>query len=149
METKVRSPSARPLVEITSGYQLDRQDLSGLFLYVVELESASEGVPDAFTLSDIVRDVRNRIAASDMGVLELLDTRLMETGYFEGDGYDDPHCMICGVQAYAVEEDFPRIAQGSLPAGIPDVRYRLDLQCCGDFEIGTQQMITALQGGSG
>jgi hypothetical protein len=84
-----------------------------------------------------------------MSMLEVLDTRLMEAGFFEEDGYDDAHWMISGVRVYAVEEGFPRIAQGSLPAGIPEVRYRLDLRCCEDFETGTEPMVTALHGASG
>lgn len=142
VETKARNASGRPMVEITSGHQLEIGTLDSLFLYTVELErSSSEHDDKSYTLDSLVERVRSTAESFGPNAIELLDIRLAQAGYFPEDGYSENRWITTGTRIYHVAGDFPRIVQSDLLDGVSDVRYKLDLNACKEYQVGQEELI--------
>lgn len=137
IETKARDASGRPMVEITSGHQLKIGTLDSLFLYTVELErSSSEQDDKSYTLDSLVERVRSTAESFGPNAIEFLDMRLAQAGYFPEDGYSENRWITTGTRIYHVAGDFPRIVQLGVLDGVSDVRYKLDLNACKEYQVG-------------
>ena len=132
-------------VLISSEQQL--ADCSGkLFLLTVELSAASDRADGAFTLDDLVERVRFAVRSADPASLSLLDALLAAAGWIEEHRYDDRHWISGSINAFAVQEGFPRIVPSQLSSGISQVGYRLDLLACAPFERPIEDAVTSIAG---
>lgn len=146
VEVKTRGTAGRPAVTITSEHQLDHHDLRSLFLQIYALDKSPAENPNAFTLAGLVDSVRTLTASESPAAVEVLDTRLMELGYFDEDDYSEPHWEVGVAETYLVTDAFPRITPSMTKTGVVDVRYRIDLAHCREHLTTEQEMIVALQG---
>lgn len=120
-------------VAIASLQQLDARG-DPLYLGVVRLASAASNSPDAFTAGTLVTRIRQDIEASQAASTEF-ELRLAETGYADGEEYARAWYHVSGVQYFHVRDGFPRLVSASVPEGIREVRYTVDLRLCVAFAV--------------
>lgn len=124
VEVKAIRPSASH-VDISSEMQLAAQ--GELSLAVLELANVSSTHPEAISLVDLIREIRNQLALSPLA-LTAFETALAE--------YRDPFThpyyattfAVRALEWFQVTEDFPRITGSHIPSGLDRVSYRLHLE---------------------
>ncbi len=130
-EIKAIFPDATD-VKISSAEQLD---IDGMTLCLVLLEDAGAGGDYSFTLRDLIRDARAQIE-SDPDVASELDSRLRRFGLSDdGAAYDDSRFSVVALRGFSVTEGFPRLRRARLSPAVSSVRYCLDLQALGEYEL--------------
>lgn len=129
-EVKTCNPAARH-VRIASLQQLDA---APLYLVTVWLAAATSETEGAFTVADLVRAIRARVELSPVASTEFA-LRLAEAGYSDAEDYERMWYRVTHVRCFEVRDDFPRLVQSAIPAGIGDATYSVDLGACVSFEI--------------
>ena len=143
LEVKARRTGARPMVAISSEFQLDPSGFAEMYLYVINLTRPTPSEP-GLSLTDAVTEARSNVQRMDPGALEALEVHLMAVGYRDVDDYSDSLWMKTGSQLYRVSDGFPRIASTSLTGGVERVRYDVALNDCKDFEVSDTELISAI-----
>lgn len=108
---------------IRSLEQLDDSTRQPLFVVAVRLRQTEAGE----SLPAIVRSMR-AATEGDGEAARLLDERLLAAGYF--DGHADRYVRqfaLAGMRLIEVNDEFPRLTLGNVPAGIVSVTYEIDL----------------------
>jgi len=98
------------------------------------LDSAEQGNTGAFSLIDIVNEIR-LLFELDPYALSLFEERVAEAGFIENEIYKNYIYKFNGFRYFSVKEGFPRITKIQLPIGIEKVKYEIDLEACKIFEI--------------
>jgi len=148
IEAKARRGTAAPFISISSEFQLDTHGTDAFFLHVVDLATAVEAVPDAFTVSDIAERVIRRVASLDQCAIEQFESLLCAAGFRWTDDYGD--CLWAETSSclYEVVDEFPRLSAEDAPLGVSSVRYSLALAACAPFEVTSEQLGSAIGGHS-
>ena len=120
-------------VTIASLQQLDAVG-EPLYLGVVCLAPATNTTPDAFTTAALVKGIRQGIETSQGATTEF-ELRLADAGYTDGEEYARGWYYISGVRYFHVLGDFPRLIRTSVPEGVREVTYVIDLRTCARFEV--------------
>ena len=131
VEIKTCVPGSNDVM-ITSLEQLDGGS-EPLYLGAVSLAPSTSSGADAFTTTVLVTGIRQGLETSQSALTEF-DLRLAEAGYAEGEDYARAWYHISGVRYFAVRDDFPRLIPASVPTGLRDVNYVIDLRSCAAFE---------------
>ena len=143
IEVKTSTAATLDRVWISSERQLEVPGGVALLLLGLSLDA---GVGSGQTLPDLIGSVR--AAAAESGCLRLIDERLDLSGYAAEDNYmyADVGYSVREMQAFRVEEGFPRIVSGDLQPGIGDVSYMVSTSSCGAFRIAQGQSENLLEG---
>ena len=142
IEVKSKRSSANTTIVISSEEQLNVNPTERLYLYVAELNSAPTDDGDAFTIADVVAEVRK---AFDSPIQRaLLDSKLANVGYFDEDDYSDSKWSEGGVYYYAVIEGFPKIDSNSCKPGVERVTYQVDLDYCENYKVERASVLGAM-----
>ncbi len=123
VEVKSTSKSAVDTIKISSENQL-LTHLDRLFLHVYSLavfHDCNQGI----SLNSMVEKVRDSLDTPE--IIDLFDSRILETCYMELKEYDQPCFSFTGSNTYEVLEDFPRITPDILADGLSNVTYDLKL----------------------
>lgn len=144
IEVKSKRGSSSPEVEISSEGQLSINSSERLFLYVIELNSATCEGDGMFSLDDVVNEVE--VLFDNPMDRALFQEKLANVGYFQEDDYSAVLWSEGKERAYEVKEGFPRIDSRSCPPGVKSVAYKIDLDYCSDFEIDKGVIARALRG---
>lgn len=134
VEAKARGTSV-PRVTISSEFQLELSNADILFLHVTEVMTATEGTPNACTVTEIANRTRSMMAQHEMVAVELLEERLDAVGFDWTDDYSDKLWIVAGESLYQVRKGFPRITPALYPAGVDNVRYAISLSDCEAFRV--------------
>ena len=145
VEAKARAPLASTL-PISSAEQLDSTDEARLFLHVTEVAEALEDSASAVTVTDVVRETLDTIAAQDLSAERDFEERLLAAGFDWGDDYSDRRWLVGKESLFEIVEGFPRITPGIVPAGVDDVRYMIVLSSCEDFRVERSDLVIAISG---
>jgi hypothetical protein len=78
--------------------------------------------------------------------LDFFEGRLASWGYSDLHDYENDLFMLLGESVFAVEETFPRLVPGLLPAGVHELKYTLDLIACRDYRIDSATLAAILEG---
>lgn len=148
VEVKARRGAARPFLSISSEHQLDIGEFYALYLYVVDLSACSDNDPEGFTLNDAVDKAFSLFCEKDPGSVSILESKLLEVGYLKEDDYSDKSWIKLGVIGYAVTDDFPKIVDTQLPAGIEDVKYKIDLSSITKYMVPITDILVEVQKGN-
>lgn len=146
IEAKARRGAATPHVLITSEHQLDDEGCDLLFLHVADLSHAPEGTAHAFTLSDAVRRVRDRMNL-DNAAADRYESLLAATGFRWEDDYSDFKWMEGTSRVYGVVDGFPRVMAREIATGVSNVRYSISLVECERFIVEAKILDEAILGG--
>ena len=142
IEVKSKRSSANPTIVISSEEQLNVNPTERLFLYVAELNSAPADDDDAFTVSDVVTEVR---ASFDSPIQRaILDNKLASAGYFDEDDYSETRWSEGCDYYYAVIDGFPKIDSQTCKPGVGRVTYQVDLSYCEDYRIKRENVLETM-----
>lgn len=143
IEVKSKRSSANPTIVISSENQLNVNPAERLYLYVSELNRAPSGDKNAFTITDVVAEVRD---AFDSPIQHaILDSKLASAGYFDEDDYSDTKWSEGGAHYYAVTEGFPKIDSRDCKPGVAHVTYQVDLDYCQDYKTHRATVLEAMR----
>lgn len=144
IESKARGSRNASRVHISSEEQLDTAGLGVLFLHLCVLDPADVGADSAFTLSEVVKRVRSRIAGTEEAAVARFDGLLMSAGYSDQDDYSG-YAWAGGERGiYQVGPSFPRLVPSGLPSGVDRVQYLLDLSVCSSAVVPPATLQAAL-----
>jgi hypothetical protein len=124
----------RPTIKISSEQQLDKQDLNILYLIQYNLE---ESKSNGFTLPELINKVSLEIA--DNYILKSkFDEKLVKIGYNHDDysKYDKKYKLI-EKNVYNVNDNFPKITKSTLPKGIFNSIYNIEILVLDEYKIET------------
>ena len=124
----------RPTIKISSEQQLDKQDLNILYLIQYNLE---ESKSNGFTLPELINKVSLEIAVNYI-LKSKFDEKLLQIGYNHDDysKYDKKYKLI-EKNVYNVNDDFPKITKSTLPKGIFNSIYNIEILVLDEFKIET------------
>ncbi len=125
VETKTTSGKNQQKLHISSERQLDTKLVPDIFLIHLSLE-IRENYGE--TLNNIVEELTN-ILSDSLAALSVFRLKLLEAGYFNHhyNEYEEKGYSIRQENIYRITDDFPRITENMIPAGVGDVRYSLIL----------------------
>jgi hypothetical protein len=140
VEVKSLAGTDRSTVRISSEDQLESiQDL--LFLMTYRLRDAPD-TEQSRSLNDLVLAIEGELA--DAEAIEEFGRKLAAYGYAPLQEYDRPRLIVAGVQAYRVEDDFPKIVRSGLPAGVTRVKYQIDIEQIATFACPLENVLEGI-----
>lgn len=121
----------RPAVTISGEKQLDKQDLSNLYLKIFILdEIKGEGI----TLNGVIAEIQ-AIIREDLELTSYFEYKLLSAGYRPEDGTEyTTQYRIVRNEIYHIDESFPKIIPPSLPAGIFNCVYHIDIAALDKYQ---------------
>lgn len=134
VEIKTTTGNEIDKVRITNARQLDSTGLQQLFLarYAFDFRQGS-----GRTLPQLVSVLKSSLATLSHDALSVFNDRLLEAGFVEGTpnefdawGFTPRHFDV-----FNVGEGFPRLLESSLPSGVSEVSYTLNLSAAAHFQI--------------
>lgn len=145
---EVKSTRAGPphVVRVTSLRQLDGSKLARLFLKYLVFDRM-EG--DGGTLPDVVQRLRSMMS-SDFTALRDFENKLADAGYLDAHVAQYSRVGFIGRQNLLldVRKGFPRISPASVPPGVGEVSYTVQLGALTQFVVDHAQLRTQLLGGA-
>jgi hypothetical protein len=141
VEVKTRLAGSRQHVSISSLDQLETHELP-LALVVVEFVPDSEGD----SLNDAVSELLARANEVGAACEQRLDMSLLRRDYTRSERYDGQRYRVSSVRAFAVGQNFPRIARSATDMRVLTATYVLDLTGLGEFEVEPHSTIATLLG---
>jgi hypothetical protein len=119
------------VVTISSIEQLDSQLPGKLIVY--HLDRIPENKEDAFSLADIVREVR--ASATSVAARTLLDNKLFLAHYIDNEAeYEKKQFKIYSQDIYNVSGSFPCLRRSSLDSAITACHYSVSLPAVEEFK---------------
>lgn len=109
-------------VTISSLNQLEASTRGFLVVYRVDESSLTDS--DAFSLKELIDNVRNCVKLVPEAH-RLLEQKLVSLGYIDKKTYEDIYFTCKTVEYYSVDDEFPKIVTESVPSQIVGVRYDL------------------------
>ncbi len=108
---------------------------AGLPLFVCHVGLAVGG-PEARSLNTIVAAVRSVVLATVGGADALFEELLFQSGYLDihAPAYEQPAYSVRAMRFFRVEDGFPRLTPGGVPAGVQSATYSVSLAACEGFE---------------
>lgn len=127
-------------LKISSLEQLNRSDLRVLLLVVVSLSRGTEDCEgDMFTLLGLVIRIRKKLRSVPLA-LNRFEASLLQAGFHFQDKeyYDINYYSLEGTKYYSVEEEFPCLTPATIPDGVRQAAYSLDIrkECFNEFLLG-------------
>jgi hypothetical protein len=123
-------PTGKTRVRIASLRQLDSLAAS-LDLLVIPVTIASQG--QGQTLTNLITTIRADLAGSRVGS-SAFESKLMLTGYTEGDDASMRSYTFGVPVRYQVTGNFPRLVPTVVPDGVVEAAYTIDLTLCSGFQ---------------
>ena len=130
IEVKAKQGGLKGLVQISSEYQLDSEDLSKLFLVVFTIDMASDSQTNSFTLTDQVNSVRKIIMDKNPNLIDDFLQKIYMAGYDESHDYKNDFWLISEIyDIYLIDDSCPRITPKKINNQfINNVKYELKLE---------------------
>lgn len=136
--------SPRDSIRITSLDQLDDSGLSAMFLAVVRL-----GTGTGQTLPEMVDGLRARVRAGAPTHEHALDERLLSAGYVGLHAQLYTRRFVAeAIRYYRVGTGFPRLIRSSVPDGVSDGAYDIELRTADPHRVTEAAAVTEFLGGS-
>jgi hypothetical protein len=132
VEIKTCVPGSNDVM-IASLQQLDDGG-EPLYLGVITLAPSTSSTNGAFTAERIVAALRQTMEQSQTARTEF-ELRLAEAGYADNEEYTHAWYHSSGARYFHVRQDFPRLTATTVPAGVNDVTYVIDLHACAPFAV--------------
>jgi hypothetical protein len=132
VEIKTTTGNEIDKVRITNARQLDSTGLQDLFLtrYAFDFRQGS-----GTTLPQLVASLQSSLAANSMDALSLFNDRLLEAGFVEGtpNEFDAWGFTLRQFDVFNVGNGFPRLLESTVPSGVSEVAYTLNLSAAASF----------------
>jgi hypothetical protein len=144
IEAKARSSGSSHQISISSEFQLDRDGLDALFLFVAIIDNGLADSGSGFTITRFAENLRASIESIDPGSIELFESLLGASGFRWEDDYSDSIWIHGSDRIYSVDDSFPRIVPAMLGSGVEHVRYSVSLDGYDSHQITLQYLNTFL-----
>lgn len=142
VEIKTISPKIRDEIRISSEKQLEVTPvINDLQLYVLKIE-VSESIGQ--TLQILTEEIESILLERAPSLAVKFKDLLLEVGV-TSDDYDSNYFYVHEELAYQVRDSFPRITSKSLPIGVANVSYTIDLSHCNAFKIPIDEIFNSNQ----
>ncbi len=142
VETKTTSGKNQQKLQIASERQLDTSLVPNIYLLHLSLEVREN---HGETLNHLVEELSDLITQSP-AALSMFKLKLLEAGYFShhhGE-YEETGYSIRQENIYKITDDFPRITEKMIPAGVGDVRYSLIISANESWLIDEKQLFNQI-----
>lgn len=130
LEVKTYRTSKAPIVTISSAYQL-YSEKEKLFLVAYGISQCENGK----TILDLISDINQYLKDEAFEVRDLFEKKLLEYGYFPNEKHELYSFITDVVHAYEISKEFPKITPIELHHDIVQVKYKIDLLKCKQFEV--------------
>jgi len=124
-EVKTIRPDAETVI-IASERQLDSVDKK-IQLVIVEIADVSSSSDGMFTLNSLVLKLRRKLSGCYEALLEF-DNKLLIAGYVAREEYGNIFFKLRSLAGFSIVEDFPYLGKKSIPAGIVNICYEIELK---------------------
>lgn len=131
-EVKTIRPEAET-VFIASEKQLDSVDKE-IQLMVVEIADVSSSSDGMFTLNAQVSKLRAKLSICYEALLEF-DNKMLIAGYVIREEYGHIFFKLRSLASFTIVENFPCLGKKSIPAGIVNISYEIELKKIEEFLI--------------
>ena len=138
IECKTRLGASTPYIEIASEHQLDCEGVQSLFVHVLDVATATEDTVGGVTLTEVVASIVEVVRSKEPASLEILEEKLLATGFEFEHNYSDWKWAIGQARAFEVRNGFPRLSSTDIPSGVHKVRYRIALSDCKPYELSLE-----------
>ena len=142
VEVKTTKGNNHQKIHINGDRQLDTSHLKCLFLFHLSLEALQSA---GETLQEIVISLKT-ILEMDAASLNRFNTKLLFAGYrdVEIEHYTEIGYLIRNESTFQVKNDFPRIEENELRAGIGDLSYTIIVSACQDYIVDLSEVFNNL-----
>jgi hypothetical protein len=142
LEVKTSLGSARRL-HVSTLDQLDSAGLASLHVAHLRLVEQAEGV----TLIQLAERIAGQFSSDRER--RTFANALLRRGLAPGsDAASGPSVRYAGCGYYEIRSDFPCLSRSTVPLGIVDATYQIDVQALGGFLVNEEHVISRLGGGS-
>jgi hypothetical protein len=138
LEVKTQLISSDKELRISSEHQLDGRPVPILIWHLL-LGADSSAKSNRLTLNNLVATLRGIAFHGSTRAVDMLNTALMEVGYWPRSEYDDYSWQVVGSKFFEVREGFPSITPADLTSGIHGVSYFIDMEACLGFAISDEE----------
>ena len=131
-EVKCQSGSSSSQVTISSLDQLSTQ-LPEMYLVVITLGQASSDDSTSVNIPKLVNEIQDKVELDGGNQLKRFIDFLHASGYVKPSYYRDYNYLVTKVEMFYVDENFPKIVPGTVPKGVTNVSYKINLIDCQPF----------------
>lgn len=133
VEVKTSAAKQHQTLRIASEQQLDDSLVQRLYLFHLSV-SLIENSPA--TLPALIDEIRKTLSDS-VSAIDFFDNLLLERGFSDAhrELYERTGYSIRSSGVYEVRDEFPRITEDDLRAGVGDVGYSISLDGCSDYAV--------------
>ena len=137
MEIKFSSNKV-PYLNISSERQLDITVVPFMYLVLYPCNEVQKG---DFSLNSVIERIREKLQCSGEDLI-LFNEKLIEYGYLDDDKihYEKQYALL-KTYSYSVTSTFPRIVKDSIPIGIYNTNYKIEISAVEDFRISLIETI--------
>ena len=138
VEVKASAANEAHIITISNLRQLDETGLDQLFLFHAAFDLREDA---GVTLPDIIGRILSRLTAASKTAETTFKGLLFAYGYCrsQSDLYRDKGYSVRYVKSYRVFDNFPRIVETDVRAGVSSAKYTIDLAAAASFEISADQ----------
>lgn len=143
VEVKTTHGKSHQKLHITSERQLDISIIPNIYLVHYSLEVRQN---HGESLNQIAEELTAALSNSP-SAQSVFRLKLFEAGYFDQHKkyYEDTGYTIRQKNVYRITEDFPKITENMIPAGVGDVRYSVVVSANENWVIDEEQLIHQLK----
>ena len=129
IEVKAKQGGLKGLVEISSEFQLDSEDLLKLYLVVFTIDVSSDLQTNSFTLTEQINKLKDLIIKKDSNLLDDFLGKVYMAGYDEEHDYKNDFWLVSNnYEIYIIDDNCPRIIPKIIKNQfISNVKYQLKL----------------------
>ena len=136
----------KPYITISSIQQLDTSASDRLFLYSCQLERAFATSNKSISLTELVNRVKHIISERDSSAIVPFEERLSALGFDQEEDYSDCIWLFGTEKLFQVHDGFPRISSKTVPFGVDDIKYRIEIAACEPFAVDLTLLPTLIFG---
>lgn len=130
IEVKSIGNTDKQAISISSVNQL-QSNVDDLYLSVFKvLKAKQQEEIEVYSLNGLVEELFNLLQSNERMILR---HKLLEAGYIKDEQYDYPMYHVQLVNHYKVDENFPKLTSVTIPDGVINVKYDIDLNKISNF----------------
>ncbi len=137
IEVKSYKTSKGAKISISSLEQL-YSEKEPIFLISYSLTTSENGL----TISELIKSIKELLMEQSYDIIDVFDNKLIEYGFIPEIINSNLYSFIIDkVRVFHVSDDFPKIIPLNVKNQIIDVRYRIDLYHCDEFEVSINEIL--------
>lgn len=143
IEVKTTTTKLPQKLIISNERQLDDMGIAKLYIVHLSLDGRQG---EATTLPAMVDRIRTDLMRQESAVIRFED-KLLAAGYLEEQKqlYERTGYIVRNINAFRVQEGFPRIIEAGLLAGVGDVKYSVAVAACMPFAVPMAEISKAVR----